>query len=68
MAPLNVNLQSENEEIISIYQRPAELSLKVPEDFDVFSMDDHELQVSYYSLVIVNGSSVNPRTNTIANN
>lgn len=66
MAPLNVNLQSENEEIISIYQRPAELSLKVPED--VFSMDDHELQVSCYSLVIVNGSSVNPRTNTIANN
>lgn len=53
MAPLNVNFQSENEEIISIYQRPAELSLEVPEDFDVFSMDDHELQVSYYSLVIV---------------
>ncbi|XP_031168309.1 uncharacterized protein LOC116059406 isoform X3 [Sander lucioperca] len=36
--------KSENEEIVTIYQRPAGLSLKVPEDFDIFSMDDDELE------------------------
>ncbi|XP_076608322.1 dynein axonemal assembly factor 8 [Chaetodon auriga] len=33
---------SENEEIITIYQRPAGLSLEVPEDFDCLSMDDDD--------------------------
>ena len=44
----NVSLftfQAENEEFISIYQRPAGLSLTVPEDFDSFSMEDAELEV-----------------------
>ncbi|KAA8585282.1 hypothetical protein FQN60_003976 [Etheostoma spectabile] len=35
---------SENEEIVTIFQRPAGLSQKVPEDFDMFSMDDDELE------------------------
>ncbi|XP_045888791.1 dynein axonemal assembly factor 8 isoform X1 [Micropterus dolomieu] len=36
---------SENEEVLlTIYQRPAGLSLKVPEDFDSFSLDDDELE------------------------
>ncbi|GLD49175.1 uncharacterized protein AKAME5_000300400 [Lates japonicus] len=35
---------SETEEIISVYQRPAGLSLKVPEDFDSFSIEDAELE------------------------
>ncbi|XP_070703582.1 dynein axonemal assembly factor 8 [Pempheris klunzingeri] len=34
----------EDEEIISIYQRPAGLSLKIPEDFDSFPLDDDELE------------------------
>lgn len=47
MAPLILStLQSDNEEIVSIYQRPAGLSLEIPEDFDSFSMDDDELEVS----------------------
>ncbi|XP_070836839.1 dynein axonemal assembly factor 8 [Chaetodon trifascialis] len=33
---------SENEEIITIYQRPAGLSLEVPEDFDCLSIDDDD--------------------------
>ncbi|KAI3359678.1 hypothetical protein L3Q82_014056, partial [Scortum barcoo] len=35
---------ADNEEVVSIYQRPAGLSLKVPEDFDSFSMDDDEVE------------------------
>lgn len=46
MARLNVNLQSEDEGAITIYQRPAGLPLMVPEDFDDFSLDDDALQVS----------------------
>uniref|UniRef100_A0AAQ4QKN6 Dynein axonemal assembly factor 8 n=1 Tax=Gasterosteus aculeatus aculeatus TaxID=481459 RepID=A0AAQ4QKN6_GASAC len=36
--------QSENEEIATIYQRPAGLSLTVSEDFDLLSMDDDHLE------------------------
>ncbi|XP_071326366.1 dynein axonemal assembly factor 8 isoform X2 [Trachinotus anak] len=36
---------SENEEITTIYQRPAGLSLKVLEDFDSFSVEDAELEL-----------------------
>ncbi|XP_056258276.1 dynein axonemal assembly factor 8 [Seriola aureovittata] len=38
------SLASENEEIVTIYQRPAGLSLKVLEDFDSFSVEDAELE------------------------
>lgn len=43
---LNVNLQSEDEGALTIYQRPAELPLAVLEDFDDFSLDDDALQVN----------------------
>ncbi|KAM9346620.1 dynein axonemal assembly factor 8 [Symphorus nematophorus] len=36
---------SEHEEIITVYERPAGLSLKVPEDFDGFSVDEDELEM-----------------------
>lgn len=52
MAPINVNLQSEDEEAITIYERPAGLPLKIPEDFDDFSLDDSALQVN--TLIIPN--------------
>ncbi|XP_031717758.1 uncharacterized protein LOC116391380 isoform X2 [Anarrhichthys ocellatus] len=35
---------SENEEIATIYQRPAGLSLTVPEDFELLSTDDDDLE------------------------
>ncbi|XP_068584129.1 dynein axonemal assembly factor 8 isoform X2 [Cebidichthys violaceus] len=35
---------SENEEIVTVYQRPAGLSLTVPEDFHLFSTDDDDLE------------------------
>ncbi|XP_059203241.1 dynein axonemal assembly factor 8 [Centropristis striata] len=35
---------SENEEIVTVYQRPAGLSPTIPNDFDIFSMDDDELE------------------------
>ncbi|XP_034567459.1 uncharacterized protein LOC117832438 [Notolabrus celidotus] len=36
---------SDNEEMITLYQRPAGLSLKVPEDFDSFSMGDDNFEL-----------------------
>lgn len=38
-------LQFDDGEIVTVYQRPASLSLTVPEDFS-FSMDDDEPEVS----------------------
>ncbi|KAK5855870.1 hypothetical protein PBY51_007508 [Eleginops maclovinus] len=35
---------SENEEVVTVYQRPAGLSLNVQKDFDLFSMGDDELE------------------------
>lgn len=43
-----LTLQPENEELITIYQRPAGHSLDIPEDFESFSLDDDELEVSLF--------------------
>ncbi|XP_054463217.1 dynein axonemal assembly factor 8 [Anoplopoma fimbria] len=40
----NIVDESENGDIATIYQRPAGLSLIVPEDFDLFSMEDGDLE------------------------
>lgn len=40
-------LQSENEETVTVYQRPAGLSLEVPEDIDGFSTGDDGPEVGW---------------------
>ena len=42
-----LTLQSENEEVVTVFQRPAGLSLEVPKGFDLFSMGDDESEVSW---------------------
>ncbi|KAM8725048.1 dynein axonemal assembly factor 8 isoform 1-T1 [Acanthopagrus schlegelii] len=55
---------SDNEEIVTLYQRPAGLSLKVPEDFESFSLDDDELEanVCERDSVELNGAKKNPKS------